>query len=150
MDIEADSFSSGSSVDSKSLCFNRALDSNSSGGIAFEEDSDAAETSSSLESSIEDAVDSPSVSHQLQTTSLQFMYIQMEYCERSTLRTAIDSDLFCDKIRIWRLFREIVEGLCYIHQQGVIHRDLKVIISYIHHPSLNVELIHMILIFNMN
>ena len=26
---------------------------------------------------------------------------------------------------MWRLFREMVEGLAYIHQQGVIHRDLK-------------------------
>jgi len=74
---------------------------------------------------MEDTVDSPSVDPR--PTSLQFMYIQMEYCEKSTLRTAIDSDLFRDKIRIWRLFREIVEGLSYIHQQAVIHRDLKVI-----------------------
>lgn len=54
------------------------------------------------------------------------MYIQMEYCEKSTLRTAIDSELFRDKTRIWRLFREIVEGLAYIHSGGIIHRDLKV------------------------
>lgn len=60
------------------------------------------------------------------SSNLQCMYIQMEYCEKSTLRTAIDSELFIDKTRIWRLFREIVEGLAYIHQQGIIHRDLKV------------------------
>ncbi|KAF5288488.1 hypothetical protein FQA39_LY15417 [Lamprigera yunnana] len=56
---------------------------------------------------------------------IQFMYIQMEFCEKSTLRTAIDSDLHLDKDRIWRLFREIIEGLAHIHQQGMIHRDLK-------------------------
>ncbi|GFX96444.1 eIF-2-alpha kinase GCN2 [Trichonephila clavipes] len=55
----------------------------------------------------------------------QFMYIQMEFCEKSTLRTAIDNGLHKDISLMWRLFREIVEGLHYIHQQSVIHRDLK-------------------------
>ncbi|KAJ1529287.1 hypothetical protein ONE63_006085 [Megalurothrips usitatus] len=56
---------------------------------------------------------------------IQFMYIQMEFCEKSTLRTAIDEGLCQDETRVWRLFREIVEGLAHIHQQGMIHRDLK-------------------------
>ncbi|CAG9859480.1 unnamed protein product [Phyllotreta striolata] len=56
---------------------------------------------------------------------IDFMYIQMEFCEKSTLRTAIDDKLYLEKDRMLRLFREIVEGLAYIHQQGMIHRDLK-------------------------
>ncbi|XP_053685295.1 eIF-2-alpha kinase GCN2 isoform X2 [Sabethes cyaneus] len=54
-----------------------------------------------------------------------YMYIQMEFCEKSTLRTAIDANLYLDVERVWRLFREIAEGLFHIHQQGMIHRDLK-------------------------
>jgi translation initiation factor 2-alpha kinase 4 len=30
-----------------------------------------------------------------------------------------------DEEEIWRIFRQIVEGLNHIHSQGIIHRDLK-------------------------
>lgn len=54
-----------------------------------------------------------------------YLYIQMEYCEKSTLRDTIDHGLHQDQNRLWRLFREILDGLAYIHEQGMIHRDLK-------------------------
>ncbi|XP_075700939.1 eIF-2-alpha kinase GCN2 [Rhinoderma darwinii] len=57
--------------------------------------------------------------------TVHYLYIQMEYCERSTLRDTIDQGLCLDNNRLWRLFREILDGLAYIHEQGMIHRDLK-------------------------
>ncbi|KAF3844746.1 hypothetical protein F7725_007909 [Dissostichus mawsoni] len=53
------------------------------------------------------------------------LYIQMEYCEKSTLRDTIDQGLHQDQNRLARLFREILDGIVYIHEQGMIHRDLK-------------------------
>eukprot|EP00117_Sycon_ciliatum_P021410 scpid22400/ scgid0250/ Eukaryotic translation initiation factor 2-alpha kinase 4; GCN2-like protein len=56
----------------------------------------------------------------------KFLYIQMEYCEQSTLRDVIDKqNLFRDPSRVWRLFRELVDGIAHIHEQAMIHRDLK-------------------------
>ena len=49
----------------------------------------------------------------------------MEFCEKSTLRNLIDDGLYENVERVWQLFREIIEGLYHIHQQGMIHRDLK-------------------------
>lgn len=55
------------------------------------------------------------------------LYIQMEFCEKRTLREAIDSgDLVIHRFRMWKLFRQIVEGISYFHSKNVIHRDLKV------------------------
>lgn len=51
------------------------------------------------------------------------LYIQMEYCEKKTLRDVIDEGI--DEQEAWRLFRQILEGLVHIHSQGMIHRDLK-------------------------
>lgn len=53
-----------------------------------------------------------------------YLYIQMEYCPNQTLRDFIDEGLL-DMDEVWRLFRQLLEGLAYIHSQGMIHRDLK-------------------------
>uniref|UniRef100_A0A674EFZ3 non-specific serine/threonine protein kinase n=1 Tax=Salmo trutta TaxID=8032 RepID=A0A674EFZ3_SALTR len=49
--------------------------------------------------------------------SVSQVSVYMEYCEKSTLRDTIDQGLHQDKSRLWRFFREILDGLAYIHQQ---------------------------------
>ncbi len=59
-------------------------------------------------------------------TCIRKLYIQMEYC-KATLRETIDNgQLWQNENQITRLFRQMVEGIEYIHKEGVIHRDLKV------------------------
>lgn len=51
---------------------------------------------------------------------MRMMYIQMEYCEKKTLRDVIDEGI--DEDEAWRYLRQILEGLIHIHGQRMIHR----------------------------
>ncbi|KAM0315688.1 hypothetical protein ACHAO8_003740 [Botrytis cinerea] len=53
------------------------------------------------------------------------LYISMEYCEKRTLRDLIRRGLYKDNEEIWRVFRQILEGLAHIHSLNFVHRDLK-------------------------
>ncbi|KAK8136279.1 hypothetical protein PG984_004219, partial [Apiospora sp. TS-2023a] len=65
------------------------------------------------------------------------LYILMEYCEKranlfayhpsfQTLRDLISQGLHQNTKEVWRLFREIVEGIVHIHSlHNLVHRDLK-------------------------
>lgn len=53
------------------------------------------------------------------------IYIQMEYCENHTLADLIKEGLFNQQDEYWRLFRQIIDALEYMHMNGIIHRDLK-------------------------
>lgn len=61
--------------------------------------------------------------HQRSTRSV--LYIQMEFCEKQTLRDLIRRGLYDEPEEYWRLFRQMLEGLAHIHGHQIMHRDLK-------------------------
>ncbi|XP_028251384.1 eIF-2-alpha kinase GCN2 [Parambassis ranga] len=99
-------------------------DSDSRSDIIFDNGDESIDEMSQVEPSKRPATDATESDSDRQLVA-HYLYIQMEYCEKSTLRDTIDHDLHQDQNRLWRLFREILDGLAYIHEQGMIHRDLK-------------------------
>lgn len=53
------------------------------------------------------------------------LYIQMEFCENRTLRHLINENNMGSVDEVWRIFRQILDGLSHVHNVGIIHRDLK-------------------------
>ncbi|OHW91721.1 protein kinase [Colletotrichum incanum] len=68
-------------------------------------------------------------------SSRTVLYISMEYCEKRTLRDLITRKLYQNTPEIWRLFRQILEGLAHIHGLSIVHRDLKPENIFIAHSS---------------
>ncbi|GAA6213726.1 eIF-2-alpha kinase GCN2 isoform X1 [Lates japonicus] len=99
-------------------------DSDSRSDIIFDNGDESTDEMSQVESN-KRQVTNATESTDSEPFIVHYLYIQMEYCEKSTLRDTIDHGLHQDQNRLWRLFREILDGLAYIHEQGMIHRDLK-------------------------
>jgi translation initiation factor 2-alpha kinase 4 len=65
----------------------------------------------------------PSASASVLNTTVKTLYLQMEYCPQSTLRDLIDhKDI---GLKHWHYFGQIAQAICYLHSEGLIHRDLK-------------------------
>jgi len=66
-----------------------------------------------------------------------YLYIQMQLCQLESLKDWLNSNtLNRDKYQLLNMFHQIVSAIGYVHQCGLMHRDLKVI-SFIHvdkHP----------------
>lgn len=58
-------------------------------------------------------------------SSSQILYMQMEYCQNRTLFDVLGLDGVLGPALVWRLFRQVVEAVLYIHSKGMVHRDLK-------------------------
>ncbi|XP_063914463.1 eIF-2-alpha kinase GCN2-like isoform X2 [Zophobas morio] len=91
-----------------------------------EEDYDESEDACSVEDEEEEDEDDDSyVAFEPNYKELKYLFIQMELCEKRTLRNTIDNNLYLEDKRITKYFKGICDGLCYIHKHNIVHRDLK-------------------------
>jgi translation initiation factor 2-alpha kinase 3 len=65
--------------------------------------------------------------HKTEQSPKMFLYIQMQLCQRFSLRKWLKQHTSArDPLWILNIFQQIVDAVEYVHLQGLIHRDLKV------------------------
>jgi len=64
--------------------------------------------------------------HKIQQSPKMFLYIQMQLCQRFSLRKWLEQHTTRDPLWVLNIFQQIVDAVEYVHLQGLIHRDLKV------------------------
>ncbi|XP_066590227.1 eukaryotic translation initiation factor 2-alpha kinase-like [Prorops nasuta] len=60
-----------------------------------------------------------------QPSPKMFLYIQMQLCQKLSLREWLKQQNTRDPQHILNIFHQIVDAVQYVHLQGLIHRDLK-------------------------
>lgn len=63
-----------------------------------------------------------------QKSAKMFLYIQMQLCQRLSLKEWLRQHTSRDFSQILNIFQQIVDAVEYVHLQGLIHRDLKVML----------------------
>lgn len=102
-------------------------------GIHFRESSQSRSRSShGFDDSSEEEEEEAPAPTQLKTTvpkiNPRILYIQMEFVENQTLKELVERKApeggFSEE-ESWRLFRQLVEALVHLQQNGILHRDVK-------------------------
>lgn len=75
-----------------------------------------------------------------------YLYIQMQLCQPESLKDWLNSNtLNRDKYQLLNMFHQIVSAIGYVHQCGLMHRDLKVICFVTHTVKQPVLTVYMVI-----
>lgn len=99
-------------------------------GISIDSDTEKTtglnyKTSKSLHQSVKKKFDR-SVSLESNDSSKVYLYIQMQLCQRHSLRDWLTTNTKRNYTQVLSIFEQILQAVEHVHLHGLIHRDLKV------------------------